>query len=783
MPWTDVGRSIQMLPDMREKPDTLTQSYSEQLADFEDRLLGPLEDENVLAEIHASFKRLVDSDGDCETQIREILQNRFDAGELRSESVELVQKLLDQMTHEIPVLAETELFLVEDDLPATEEDLAAEIEAAAVEVEPPPVAVDPVAKADPRAYRSGNGAPQSGTLIGGRFLLQQELTGGSMGTLFQAVDERLAGAGGTTANVAIQILPAEISANARAMRALQQEVAKGRCLKHPNIVRFIDLEKDDDLNFIVMEKLDGKLLATVLEDTGNQKLDTLLSLDVVVAVAVALEFAHQRGVVHADINPGNIMITPSGELKLFDFGVARVWQTEPRKDPGEKNGESSGQSSAYSSMQVLTGEEPTVADDVFSLGCLLYRLITGFRVFGPRNAAAAAAEGMNPQKPQELNDTQWQALKKCLAYSRIPRFSSCAAFVAGLDGMTEPQPATEPGEPEPTRTVEKLPEKPSRKLWLLAAVGAVLAAAAVVVIFQAGPFGNATPLQPVPSTAAPVTPAVEDEGILVSDPLGEANLARTSADTDYSALLPATMTVGLAGPGQYIEVTDLTLREGGESATIDVVRMRNILESYTVQLEEVEVEDEDPVWGTGQYEVSNDGLVTFAAGQSRARATISMPSNDLREMDHEVTIRIRDVDDEESELALLKVRLQDDDQREFEANLPQNTIAFAASEITVREMEPAVQIDVMRFRPDNKRASVSYVVHDGTATAGEDYFPPGVTTIDFDRGQRTARILIPLVQDASPEDVETFTLELVDANGQTDLDIIQRIAVMIRDDD
>jgi len=211
--------------------------------------------------------------------------------------------------------------------------------------------------------------------------------------------------------------------------------------------------------------------------------------------------------------------------------------------------------------------------------------------------------------------------------------------------------------------------------------------------------------------------------------------------------------------------------------------MNNILQSYSVQLEEVEVEDEDPVWGTGQYEIPNGGVLSFAAGQSRVRITISMPSDQQREQDDEVMIRIRDIDDEESEFALIRLRLEDDDRRRFEASLPQNTIAFAVDEISVREVEAAVQIDVMRYQPDNEPVTVSYVVRDGTAKAGEDYFPPGVMTVNFDRGQRSARILIPLVQDTDSELVETFTLELVGRGSQTDLDIYQRIAVMIRDDD
>ena len=96
-----------------------------------------------------------------------------------------------------------------------------------------------------------------------------------------------------------------------------------------------------------------------------------------------------------------------------------------------------GGSPAYSSMQVLTGEDPVPADDVFSLACLAYRLIAGYRVFGPRNAADAAQEGMEPQQPNELSGVQWAAMKKALAYSRVTRYESPKAFLDAF-GMNGP---------------------------------------------------------------------------------------------------------------------------------------------------------------------------------------------------------------------------------------------------------------------------------------------------------------------------------------------------------
>ena len=102
----------------------------------------------------------------------------------------------------------------------------------------------------------------------------------------------------------------------------------------------------------------------------------------------------------------------------------------------------------------------------------------------------------------------------------------------------------------------------------------------------------------------------------------------------------------------------------------------------------------------------------------------------------------------------------------------------------MRERDPAVQIDVVRYNPDQTTLTVEYFLRDVTATEGEDYFVPGTNTVQFGPGQRSARILIPLVQDSNPETDEAFVLEMPDLQSTTaNANIFRRIAVMIRDDD
>jgi hypothetical protein len=146
-------------------------------------------------------------------------------------------------------------------------------------------------------------------------------------------------------------------------------------------------------------------------------------------------------------------------------------------------------------------------------------------------------------------------------------------------------------------------------------------------------------------------------------------------------------------------------------------------------------------------------------------------------------LRLRLADTAESELAVIEVALQDDDQRKFEQGLPANTVAFATSQVSVSEADPAVQIDIIRFKPDNTPLVVEFSVEDLTASEGEDYFAPGSNSISFGPGQRSARLLIPLVQDSVGEGDEAFAVKLIVDNANRPAGVSPNIAIMIRDDE
>lgn len=642
---------------------------------------------------------------------------------------------------------------------------------------------------------------QVGSLLRDRFLLKEKASGGSMGVVFKALDRRLAETAADEQWVAIKVLSPQLAENAQALRALQQEAAKGRCLAHPNIVRFIDLDREDDLYFLVLEWLDGRTLADILDSGDAASITHDVAMRIVGQIGDALSYAHRCGIVHADVKPANVMIMPNGDAKLFDFGIARVQQkqTDGDFDPAALRA----LTPAYSSMQVLTGEDPVPADDVFSLACLLYRLLAGHRVFGPRNAAEASEQGMTAQRPQGLSDEFWRALKKALSYSRVMRYVSIDEFMAALRDGTETE------EPEPVfenvriddRAEAEVEESGGGGKWFVLLV--LLLGLAAAGLYQMGfldqwleqrgqqpeATGVSEKIEVEVSTddAAPVVdfaPADSAAGAATElDTVGAADEVTANPLVDFATLPPADLEVSFLPGSNNADSLKITMREDERPVIVDFVRRGSTAAPLDLKLEEIGFSGNRSPWGSGQYSFSDSGFVRFPAGQDRGRVTLTMASDQRREADQLSTLRLRDADLPQSELAIIYVALEDDDQRAFEARLPANTIGFSLSETSIRESDPAVQIELVRFNPDESRAVAEFRINDVTASEGDDYFAPASSAVVFGPGQRSARLLIPLVQDSLSEGDETFVIELA-APAKPEVDgVYQRTFVLIRDDE
>jgi hypothetical protein len=814
---------------MNAESGKMRESLVDQLSSFEERLGGKVDDVSMLADIQDGLGRLLGAGGGNEAEVRRVLQERYESGNLRKETFQLVKSMLDRYVTERAPLRDSVAKAANGSAPSkssgsnhvqTIADAARELQ-----TEQAPMTstvVLPVTAAVKAA--SVEDRVQIGSVLRDRFLLQERVAGGSMGVVYKALDRRLAEAGTANPYVAVKVLSPELAENGQALRALQQEAAKGRCLSHPNIVRFLDLDRDEDMYFIVMEWLEGRTLADILDSPATAKLSKQQAFEIVEQIGKALEYAHRCGIVHADVKPGNVMIMPNGDAKLFDFGVARVRQKQVEDRQAIDPGVLGLLTPAYSSMQVLTGEDPTPSDDVFSLACLLYRLLAGYRVFGPRNAAEAAADGMKPQCPQGLGDARWRVLKKALAYSRVARFDSMSDFIAALDICAD-EPITVTVPIRDDLNLHDDAHGPGRFIVAMIVLLGLLGGAG----YQFGLLDDVVE-RIRPGEAAVVSlPPVEDSAIAAVESApgptpasGEETAAGTASNeteinsiaepvegmeaivdlpateysatseqilaaaapalVDFSLLPPPTTELRVEVGTQRIATASVTMREGQAPVVIDFVR-DDISAALTLRLEEIGFSGNRSPWLAGEYTIRDGEFVEFPVGQARARVTLAMRVDPLREADQQSTLRLREVDNASSELATITVYLEDDDQRAFEATLPVNTVAFAVSQISVQERDPAVQIDILRFNPDDTRLVVAYVLRDITATQGEDYFAPGSYTIEFGPNQRSARLLIPLVQDFVFEDNEAFSIELATADSVVDVDVYRRTAIIIRDDD
>lgn len=302
--------------------------------------------------------------------------------------------------------------------------------------------VSPRAAASNRPAIERRAAPRSprqalvpGVVLRDRFVLYSRLeSGGSMGQIFKALDRHREEAGARNPWVAIKVVSQPLARYAQAREALRHEAASARRLSHPNIVRVFDFDRDGDHTFMTMEWLEGESLARLLDRRRGRPLARHHAMKIAEGLCRGLAHAHAQGLVHADVKPANLFVTPTGLTKLLDFGVARALRGS---DDPELAGGLRGHTPEYASCEVLEGRDPMPQDDLFSLACVTYRMLAGQRVFGGRTALEAEAAGIEPAPIANLPHSQWRALARALAFRRADRFPDVTSFIAALKGPRE----------------------------------------------------------------------------------------------------------------------------------------------------------------------------------------------------------------------------------------------------------------------------------------------------------------------------------------------------------
>jgi len=270
-----------------------------------------------------------------------------------------------------------------------------------------------------------------GDTLNGRFVLEECLGVGGMGTVYKALDLRKLEASDRRPYIAIKVLNLQFRGNPKSLIALQREAKKAQTLGHRNIVTVYDFDRDGPVVYLTMEYLSGQPLSRILRAPEFKGMPYAETLPIFKGMANALAYAHERGFVHCDFKPANVFLTDTAEVKVIDFGIARVFQRPEEEtdatifDPGSLGA----LTPAYASPEMLEHREPDPRDDIYALGCTTYELLTGRHPFGRVPATQARGSGLKPQRPDGLGTRQWRALRTSLAFEREARMPTVTHFL------------------------------------------------------------------------------------------------------------------------------------------------------------------------------------------------------------------------------------------------------------------------------------------------------------------------------------------------------------------
>ncbi|QUM80944.1 serine/threonine protein kinase [Moritella sp. 5] len=278
-------------------------------------------------------------------------------------------------------------------------------------------------------------ATLTGQVLKNRYELEAHIGSGGMSDIYKAKDLLLDKAGVEEPYVAIKVLQPQYTRNKEAQQLLFREAHKTMSLSHPNIIRVYDVDKEDNLCFIIMEWLNGETLDQVISRSKPKGLTYKGAEKVISQVADALKFAHKNGIVHTDLKPSNIMHTRNGDIKIFDFGVARLIQNkadEFANDNIEQNNSLGGYTPAYASAELLQGQQPSESDDLFSLGCIFYELLSSKHPYLRKPADQAITDKITVKKLTKLSNNKWKVIYSALQLSNADRPQSIQAWQSKL---------------------------------------------------------------------------------------------------------------------------------------------------------------------------------------------------------------------------------------------------------------------------------------------------------------------------------------------------------------
>ncbi|OGD18858.1 MAG: hypothetical protein A2W03_04235 [Candidatus Aminicenantes bacterium RBG_16_63_16] len=277
----------------------------------------------------------------------------------------------------------------------------------------------------------------SGSTFAGRYQIIEELGTGGMGSVYRAIDKKL------NEEVALKVIRPEIALDRTTLDRFNNEIKIARKIVHRNVSRMYHLSEEKGIHYITMEYVPGEDLRRMLRMSRRMEIGTAVSI--ARQVLEGLAEAHRLGVVHRDLKPSNIMIDNEGQVRILDFGIARATKSEAITEVGMMIG-----TPEYMSPEQVEGREVDQRSDLYSLGVILFEMVTGRVPFEGNTPFAVGLKHKSepPPNPREFNSLIPEDLSrlilKCLEKEGARRFQSAEAVLSALAEIEKASPGAEP---------------------------------------------------------------------------------------------------------------------------------------------------------------------------------------------------------------------------------------------------------------------------------------------------------------------------------------------------
>lgn len=295
----------------------------------------------------------------------------------------------------------------------------------------PSASSEPAAEANTPLTSAVTAAPTprdvtSGTVLRDRYVVEHVVGIGGNSVVFQAIDRHRNSAEEQNERVALKVLRPQLRDNPYALMRMRREFRQMQCLTHGSIARVFDLDCDGDIWFMTLELVAGRTITQWMKGTAPDS----EAMQIITGCCEAVSYAHSHGIVHGDLKPSNVLITPDMGIKLVDFGSAAA---ESSGAAIAVSARSFAATPPYASPQILTGNLADPRDDVFSLACLAYAVLTrGEHPFERRSSLDAYRDQMRPVYSPKIQPRVFDVIVRGLSWQRPNRQASAAEFLNAL---------------------------------------------------------------------------------------------------------------------------------------------------------------------------------------------------------------------------------------------------------------------------------------------------------------------------------------------------------------